>query len=360
MLTQNRTWDKWPWSRPALCGRRAVWLAGLLALASCLSSGCLSSDQDQVVVYTALDQDFSEKIFRQFTRRTGIVVRAKYDTEATKTVHLTESILAERSRPRCDVFWNNEILHTIRLSRAGVLDTYRSGAASGFPPMARSADGTWHGFAARARVLIVNTERVPRDRWPTSVTDLARPEWKGRVGIAKPLFGTTATHAACLFAYWGDQRAEAFFTAVKDNAQIMAGNKQVALAVAGGALDFGLTDTDDAVIEREKGMPVAIVYPDQGADGMGTLFLPNSVAILRHAPHGDAARRLVDYLLSARVEALLAEGPSAQIPLNPQVQVALRVETPATIRAMPVDFERAVDKWPTAARFLRDTFTGAD
>ena len=133
--------------------------------------------------------------------------------------------------------------------------------------------------------------------------------------MAKPLFGTTATQAACLFAVWGDPRAKEFFRAVKRNeVQILSGNKQVALAVAAGRLAFGLTDTDDALIEVEKGMPVAIVYPDQGADGLGTLLIPNTLSIVRGCPHPAAARRLVDYLLSPEVEACLAAGESASNP----------------------------------------------
>ena len=139
--------------------------------------------------------------------------------------------------------------------------------------------------------------------------------------MAKPLFGTTATHAACLFAAWGDRKAKEFFEKLKRNeVQILSGNKQVAMTVAGGRADFGLTDTDDALIEVEKGMPVVIVYPDQDAGGLGTLFIPNTLAIIHGGPNPAAARRLVDYLLSPEVESTLAAGPSAQIPLNPNVQ----------------------------------------
>ncbi len=46
----------------------------------------------------------------------------------------------------------------------------------------------------------------------------------------------------------------------------------------------------------------------------------------------------------------------AQIPLNPQVHAKVRVETPHTIQAMKVDFQKAADKWETAAKFLRDEF----
>ena len=71
-----------------------------------------------------------------------------------------------------------------------------------------------------------------------------------------------------------------------------------------------------------------------------------------------SARRLVDYLLSAKVEAKLAEGASAQIPLNPRVDAKVRVQTPKTIKPMQVDFEAAAEKWDTAAEFIRDEFTG--
>jgi iron(III) transport system substrate-binding protein len=140
--------------------------------------------------------------------------------------------------------------------------------------------------------------------------------------------------------------------------QILSGNKQVALAVAGGRAAFGLTDTDDALAEIEKGMPVVIVYPDQQPNGLGTLFIPNTLAIIRGCPHPAAARQLVDYLLSPEVEATLAAGPSAQIPLNPAVAAADRVKTPKTIHPMKVDFEAAAEQWDAAAKFLRDEFAG--
>lgn len=334
-----------------------LYVAALLLAGTVGFSGCLDANGPEVIVYTALDQGFSEPIFDEFTRETGIAVRAKFDTESTKTVGLVEAILAERPRPRCDVFWNNEILHTLRLEQAGLLEVYRPPHADAFPPMYRSPDGNWHGFAARARVLIVNTDLVPADRRPSSIHDLADPEWKGRCGLAKPLFGTTATHAACLFAAWGDQPAKDFFLKLKDNVAMMSGNKQVALSVASGRLAFGLTDTDDAIIEVEKGMPVEIVYPDQNG-GLGTLFIPNTAALIKAGPNPDAARLLINFLLSPPVEAGLAAGRSAQIPLNPEVEAEVRVETPKTIKAMQVDFAAAAEKWDEAAPFLRDTFTG--
>lgn len=324
-------------------------------------TGCLTKSGPEVVVYTALDAEFSGPIFEDFTRETGIRVRPKFDTEATKTVGLANAIIAEAARPRADVFWNNEILNTLRLDSKDLLAPYASPAAQAFPEMVRSPDDTWHGFAARARVLLVNVDLVPDEARPRSIEDLTESKWRGRVGMAKPLFGTTATHAACLFAYWGDETAEDFFRRLRQNEiQILAGNKQVARAVSAGRLAFGLTDTDDAIIEVEQGRPVVIVYPDSAADQMGTLFIPNTLAVIRGGPNPQAARRLIDYLLRPEVEKRLAAGPSAQIPLNPGVDVELRVESPRTVKAMPVDFRAAADKWDTAAVFLRNEFALGD
>jgi iron(III) transport system substrate-binding protein len=331
----------------------------VLALALAGLPGCGLGGPSEVVVYTALDEDFSAPIFREFTRESGITVLPKYDTESTKTVGLTTAIISERERPRCDLFWNNEILNTLRLERQGLLRPYKSPAAANYPLEAKSASGLWYGFAARARVLVVNTNRIIEARRPKSIRDLADPQWSDQCAIAKPLFGTTATHATCLFAAWGDDEAKEFLIDVKRNAKIMAGNKQVAQAVAAGTLVFGLTDTDDAIVEIEAGMPVAIVYPDQGEGQVGTLFIPNTLSLIAGSPNPEAAEKLLDYLLSSDAERRLADGPSAQIPLRKGVPASPRVKTPAEIRAMEVDWEAAAAKWDAAAEFLKNEFAAA-
>ena len=316
---------------------------------------------NEVVVYAALDEEFSRPILEQFESQTGVKTLPKFDVESNKTLGLTQAIMAEADRPRCDVFWNNEILNTLRLEERGLLAVYRPKLAETYPAMYRSPKGAWHGFAARARVLLVNTKELADAELPGSIYDLADAKWRGRCGMAKPLFGTTATHVACLFAYLGDEKTEQLLNDMKANeVQIFAGNKQVAEAVSAGQLAFGLTDTDDAIIEVEGARTVKIVYPDQGEDGIGTLFIPNTLAMIKGSAHQQQARELIDYLLTPAIEVELAKGPSAQIPLCSKVDVHLRVETPHTIRAMPVDFYKAADKWDVAARFVRDLFAGAD
>jgi iron(III) transport system substrate-binding protein len=334
----------------------------LPALAALTLVGCSSSSNpsaDEVVVYTAHDSVYSEPIFEKFQAASGIRVRPKFDVESTKTIGLVSAIIAESARARCDVFWNNEILNTLRLQQRGLLEAYVSPAAESYPAAFKDSQGQWHGFAARARIIICNTQLVAESERPNSIYDLADAKWKTKTAIAKPLFGTTASHAACLFAALGDGQAQQYFRDLKANdVQILAGNKQVAIAVANGEAAFGLTDTDDALEMIADGFPVAIIYPDQQPGGLGTLFIPNTLCIIKGCPHPAEARKLVDYLLSADVEAALAAGPAGQIPLNPNVRVKTKVETPATVRAMDVDFEEAAANWDAASKFIADEFTG--
>ena len=341
-------------------------LTPIAALAVFLS-GCEQQAQQQgqsaetapneVVVYTALDRQFSEPILADFTARTGIKVGPVYDTESTKTVGLVNRIRAERGRPRCDVFWNNEILNTLRLKNEGLLQPCRPAQAENYPARYRDPEGYWHGFAARARVIIVNTDLVKPEEMPTSLSALADPKWKGRTGIAKPLFGTTASHVACLFTSLGREPARELLHSFKRNdIQIVAGNKTCAEMVGAGRLAFGLTDTDDAIIEQEAGKPVAIIFPDGADDQMGTLLLPNTLALIKDCPHPAAGQRLIDYLLSPEVEARLAGGPSAQIPLHGKATKASRVCDLNDVRQMEVDFSQAAEAFGDAAAFVESEF----
>ncbi len=335
----------------------------VVALTMAIPLGCGGSQPEErgpaarVVVYSAQDEEFARPVFLDYVHKTGVRIEPKYDTESTKTVGLAGAILAEADRPVCDLFWNNEILNTLRSKRAGRLAPFHPSHGAAIPAAFRAGDGTWYGFAARARILLVNTRLVPEGQRPGSIRDLVEPKWKGRIGLAKPLFGTTATHAVCLFHVWGTEPARAFFRDLKRNeAQILAGNKPVAQAVGGGQLAFGLTDTDDALEEIAAASPVAIVYPDREPDQLGTLFIPNTLAVIQGAPHAAAAEQLADYLLSPEVERALAEGPSGQIPLNASVTAQLQVETPRTVKPMSVDFEAAAAHWDEVAAFLAAEF----
>ena len=321
------------------------------------TSACSPSVNTQtVVVYTSVDQIFSEPILDKFEEETGIEVLAVYDVEAAKTTGLVNRLIAEKDAPRADVWWNSEIIQTLALKEKGVLTPYASPEAEGIPDIYRDPGGYWAGVAGRARVIIVNTDLVAEPDTINSIYDLTNPNWDGElIGIAYPLFGTTATHAASLYAYLGPQAASDYFKdLVSHGVNVADGNSVVRDLVANGTLAFGLTDTDDACGALMRGDPVAIVFPDQ--DDMGTLVIPGTVAQIAGAPHPEQAKILIDYLLSTQVERMLVEAGFSHIPIHPEVDFKDTCISTHSIRGMDIDFSQVYGFMETAQTELREIF----
>ncbi|MBY0230119.1 MAG: extracellular solute-binding protein [Gemmataceae bacterium] len=339
---------------------RRAFLAALLAAAGC------SRSSKRVVVYCAQDREFAEGLFASFKDETGLAAVPRFDTEANKSVGLFRDIVAEKGQARCDVFWNNEILSTLRLRKEGLLAAHASPSAEEYPAECRAPDHTWHAFAARARVFIVNTALIAEDDCPRGLAGLGSAKIAGRFVMARPQFGTTATQTACLFDVLGEEAAKAMMLGWKANGlQLAPGNKQVAEWVARGKTPLGkpaalgLTDTDDALAEVRAGKPVAVLLPDHQAEGrMGTLFIPNTLSIPEGCPNPEGARKLVDFLLSAESEKALAEGPGKQVPLNPKVKAKLPapLDDLEDVKTMEVNWDKAADLWDAAQEFVTREF----
>jgi iron(III) transport system substrate-binding protein len=337
----------------------------LLALA--LAAGtCLSCAKPDLVVYCALDQIHSEDLIRRFESETGLDVRVEFDTEANKTVGLVGKLREERSRTRCDVFWNNEIAHTVALADEGLLASYDSPSAAAIPEAFRDPERRWTGFAARARVFIVNTELMDPAQVRTT-QDVLDPAWKGKVGMARPLTGTTLTHMTALYGVLGEARAEEYLTGIKaangrGELDLTSGNATLMRKVRDGELQWGWTDTDDYWVAKEGGYPVDVVYPDQvGVDGappLGTLVIPNTLALLAGAPHPDAGKRFIDWALSPAIEAELAASRTMQIPVRPEVPRPAHVPSfgPGGLKAMEVDFRAVGAALPARQQRLKELF----
>jgi iron(III) transport system substrate-binding protein len=311
----------------------------LAPLAACFAACAKEPD---VVLYCSLDQVFSEDLVRKFEEQSGLDVRVEFDVEAAKTVGLVMRLREERARPRCDVFWNNELAHTVALAEDGLLQPYDSPSAADIPDEFRDPQRRWTAFAARARVFIVNTKLADPAKIH-GLADLADPQWKGKVCMARPLTGTTLTHATALYASLGDAGGDAFFQKLQDaGVNFVQSNGQVMRLVREGQMAWGLTDTDDFNVALQGGFPVAQVYPDQKdaahADATGTLLIPNSVCVLAGAPHLDNAKKLVDFILSKETEAALAQAEGAQIPVRADVPRPPHVKSAAELTLMRVDW----------------------
>lgn len=329
---------------------RRLFASGLGLSAALLVAGCQreTPKPNQVVVYSSADKEFAELVFRAYEEKSGVHVLPVYDTEETKTAGLTSRLIAEAARPRADVFWSSDTSRAVALVDRGIAAAYESPAATGIPAAYRDSQHRWTGFGARIRVVLYNTDLVPRDQAPKSILDFTRPEWKGRLAIPNPHFGTMSFHAAALFVTWGDARASEFFaTLARNGAVIAAGNSDVKDRVAEGRVAAGIVDEDDAIVAVREGKPVAIAILDQeGPDPLGTPVMPNTAMLIRGAPHPEEARKFIDFLLSAEVEAILAKSDAAQFPLHPGVPGPTALPPLASIHAMNVDYVAVSAKLP--------------
>jgi iron(III) transport system substrate-binding protein len=266
-----------------------------------------------LVLYTSVDEPVARPIIREFERRTGLKVALKTDTEATKSAGLAERLEAEKDKPQADVWWGNEVFHTISLAERGVLVAYESPSAAAIPPAYKDPQHRWAGTALRVRV-IARTTASDAGKTATasiaSIRDLTGSSLKGRICMARPTAGTTAGHVAALYTVWGKEQADRFFTDLKANGvKLVGGNSVVAEMVGQGTMWAGLTDNDDVdAMIREKGT-LAMVLPDQQEGQIGTLAIPCTVALVKPTEGG---RRLVDYLLSREVEQRLLDARFAR------------------------------------------------
>lgn len=289
-----------------------------------------------VVIYVSEDQVFSQPILKGFEKETGIQVKAIYDTEESKSTGVMNRLLAEKGNPQADVYWANEPIRAELLRQKGILAAYTSPQAAAIPKVFKNAEGYWTGFSARARVLVVNSAvKEP----PKSIKAYSEAKWKSQTVIANPLFGTTTSQFAALFSLWGNTQASIFLRDIKqNNVAIATSNGESADFVASGQYKFSLVDSDDAIARMRQKKSLTMIYPDQEKDGLGVFIVPNTVMLIKGAQHPEAARKLIDYLLSAQTEGQLAFADCAQIPLHPGVKLPPELKPIEELKIMQVDY----------------------
>lgn len=285
---------------------------------------CRPTAQTEVILYASQDQVYAEPLLRRFTQRTGIEVRALYDSEAVKSVGLANRLLSESSSPRADVYWSNDELRTRQLAGADVF----------------AETNGWASFGQRSRQWVIRTESRAQIASPPSLLDLTNASWKGRFALASPLFGSTATHFSVLRQVWGEPVWKQWIAALLANQPLVVeGNSLVVRMVARGQAVIGLTDSDDIAAAQREGLPVqGLPLPTAGWN------LRNSVGLIRGAPHPIAGRALMNYLLSSEAREALQE-------VN-----ALEREAEGTKQETDVDWDRLLRELPATSEYLRASF----
>lgn len=319
----------------------------ILALTSTalLFLGC-TKEQNEVVVYSSLDQVFSEPILKDFEKESGIKVKMVFDTEETKSTGVMNRLIAEGKNPQCDLFWSGDPMRNIILKEKKMTGVYLGEATKEIPSYAKDNSGHWVGFSARARVLIYNKKLLGSTPLPSSILELSKPIYKNKVAIANPLFGTTTLHMSALFAVLGQEKAVQFLDSLKANGIVVAtSNGDVKRRVLRGEITMGLSDTDDAFEAKKESKDIDFIFLDQSKDGMGTLVMPNALSLIANSPNQTNGKKLMEYLLSSKVEAKLATS-CAQMPLIGSAKES-------RIVPMNISYEESAKTLPAMQTFIK-------
>jgi len=290
--------------------------AGVIACDSKSESSIEPVPGGSIVLYVSADDALFRPVIQSFEEKTGIKVQIVGDTEATKTFGLVRRLLDEKEKPKADLFWCSEPIGVIRLADAGVL---RQVPASLDP-----AKPLWLPLAYRSRVIAFHTGRLSADAQPRRLGDLLKPELKGKVGLARPQFGTTRTHMAALLTQFGEEKFEAFLRALKANgARIYDGNSMVVQAIAQGEISAGLTDSDDVQAGKAEKWPVDcrggtadLDSSQPGQPDGAMLIMPHVLAFVANPGRSDVARdaradAFAAFLLSDGVQRLFVSSGAA-------------------------------------------------
>ncbi|MBI4491676.1 MAG: extracellular solute-binding protein [Chloroflexi bacterium] len=260
-----------------------------------------------LTVYSARKEDLMKPLVSAFQQASGVQVTLKSGAPG----ELALLIEQEKGSPRGDVFFTTDAAGTELLRQKGLLESYASPNAAKVPPEFKAADGSWTGVIGRSRNIMFNTTQVAAGDTPGSVFDLTQPRWKGKVAMASIREGGVRLWLASLLLERGEEFTMKYVDDLKANGvKVLANHTEVANAVARGEAAVGLVNHYYYVPKAKEGASVGLIYPDQGANEIGTLVTPLTVAILKGAANSAQARAFVDFALS----------PAGQEPLTTQEQ----------------------------------------
>ena len=312
----------------------------------------LPAAEQRIVIYTSVDRQISRRILDDFSKQTGIQIDMQTDTEATKSVGLAERLEAEKDNPQCDVWWGNEPFHTINLANRGLLASYDSPSAKDIPARYKDPQNRWASAGLRVRVIARTTAEPGAAKAASvkNILDLKNPDLKGKITMAKPFAGTTTGHKAAYYTLWGPAAFEQFLADLKLNGlKLVGGNGPVAEMVGAGTLWVGLTDNDDVTAMQREGGKLDMILPDQGEAGIGTLAVPTTVALVAGAKNPDAAKKLIDHLLSKELEHRLVAEKFAHLTTRDAA-------AQKTIKLMDVDYTKVAENMKATVVAARKVF----
>ena len=312
-----------------------AWLAAVLGLV--LAGG--ASAQGQLNVICPVQAEWCNLAATEFEKETGIRVAMTLKGSGESFAQIS----AERANPKLDVWFGGTGDPHLQAAEQGLLDEYRSPLLAQLHPWAqRQAEQSKYrtvGLYLGALGIGYNAELLAKRKLtaPACWRDLVRPELKGEVQMANPnASGTAYTAIATLVQVFGEDEAFRYLKALHQNVNSYPRSGVAPVkAVARGETVASISFIHDVVTEAQAGFPVKGVAPCEG-----TGYEIGSLSIVKGARNLDAAKRFVDWALSAKAQALAAQAKQYQLPSNAATPVSPLSPKLADIKLVNYDFAK--------------------
>lgn len=291
-----------------------------------------------LIIYSGRSEPLLQPVIAAFqARHPGVKVLLK----AGSNSQLANALLEERANPQADLFIATELFTIQALAGQGAFQAYWPAGAEQLPAGFVHPDHLWVGITRRARVIMVNTDRLPLADAPKSLLELTDPRWRGQIAAAGSTNGSLQAQVAAMRQLLGEPATEAWLRGLLDNqVTFFGGHTDVRKAVGAGEFAIGLVNHYYFYLQQAEGSKVGIVFPDQSEGQMGLLTNATAAGIVSGAANPAAARAFLDFLISAEGQKLFAE-LNYEYPLRPGVALHSQVQPLSAVRLAEVDMARA-------------------
>jgi iron(III) transport system substrate-binding protein len=319
------------------------WLA-VGAVAALVATGCGTSSgggsgSQTITLYNAQHEQTTDALITVFTQQTGIKVKVRSDDEDVLTAQLEQ----EGSKSPADVFYTENSPWLAQLDEQHLLAPVDAATLQQVPVADSASTGDWIGVSARVSVLVYNTNKLTAAQLPTSILDLADPQWKGKLELA-PAETDFWPIVSSVAKTYGDAKALAWLKGLKANAGAndnIPDNETVVSDVNKGTGDVGLINHYYFYrLQAEVGKPaVHAALSFFAPHDPGYVLDISGAAILKSTKHLAAAQKFVAFITSAAGQTILANSDSFEYAIGDHV--AANPELPPFAQLQPNSFSVA-------------------
>jgi ABC-type Fe3+ transport system substrate-binding protein len=220
---------------------------------------------------------------------------------------------ARARRVQSDIFDGSNTVFLLRDPR--LVTAYTPKAVEAWPAELKSTDGTWTALNIFYWTAAYNTNLVKDEDAPKSYQDLLDPKWKGKIAWTYDLTpGGPPGFVYNIMSSMGPEKGMAYLRTFADQEPVtIPGAQRVVLdhVISGEYPLCVMILNYHAAISVKAGAPVRWLKLEPVLQTMGL------VSITGNAPHPNAARLLVEFMLSEEGQKVLADND--YIPAHPGV-----------------------------------------